>query len=83
MTFDEHGSMCIGLLKPEAWKPSSRILNILLATQQMLTEPMLDDAVEISVADQYRNNRKEFNDEVVKATKKYAMSWEDSDMIGR
>lgn len=73
VTFDEQGSMCIGTLKPDAWKPSSRIINILMATQQMLTEPVLDDAVETALADRYRNNRNEFNEEAAKATKKYAM----------
>ncbi|POS83046.1 hypothetical protein EPUL_004368 [Erysiphe pulchra] len=73
VTFDDQGSMCIGVLKPDAWKPSSRIINVLMATQQMLTEPVLEDAVETTFADKYRNNRNEFNEEAMKATKKYAM----------
>ncbi|RKF73459.1 Ubiquitin-conjugating enzyme E2 14 [Golovinomyces cichoracearum] len=72
VTFDEKGSMCIGILKPDAWKPSARIINVLMATQQMLIEPSLDDAVETALADRYKNNLKEFNEEAARATQKYA-----------
>src|ERR1700722_6159615 len=48
VTFDEQGSMCIGILKGDTWKPSSRIMNVLIATQNLLTEPVPDDALETS-----------------------------------
>jgi len=70
--FDEHGSMCIGILKPEAWKPSSKIMSVLAATQQLLVEPVPDDAVEQDAADKYKNRREVFNKEAKEYTKKYA-----------
>jgi ubiquitin-protein ligase len=72
VTFDEHGSMCIGILKPEAWKPSSKILSVLLATQQLLVEPVPDDAVETSAAEKFKNDRKAYEKEVREFVKKYA-----------
>lgn len=72
VTFDEHGSMCIGILKPEAWKPSSKIMSVLLATQQLLVEPVPDDAVETSAAEKFKNDRKTFDKEAREFTKKYA-----------
>jgi ubiquitin-protein ligase len=72
VTFDEHGSMCIGILKPEAWKPSSKIMSVLTATQQLLVEPVPDDAVEQDAADKYKNRREVFNKEAKEYTKKYA-----------
>jgi len=72
VTFDEHGSMCIGILKPEAWKPSSKIMSVLTATQQLLVEPVPDDAVETSAAEKFKNNREQFNKEAKEYTKKYA-----------
>jgi ubiquitin-protein ligase len=72
VTFDEHGSMCIGILKPEAWKPSSKILSVLAATQSLLVEPVPDDAVETSAADMYKNDRPKFNKTAAEYTKKYA-----------
>jgi ubiquitin-protein ligase len=72
VTFDEKGSMCIGILKSEAWKPSSKILNILLATQSLLVEPNPDDALEASAAEMFKNNRKGFEKEAKKYVEKYA-----------
>jgi ubiquitin-protein ligase len=64
--------MCIGILKPEAWKPSSKILSILTATQQLLVEPVPDDAVETSAAEKFKNDRPLFDKEAKEYTKKYA-----------
>jgi ubiquitin-protein ligase len=64
--------MCIGILKPEAWKPSSKIMNVLMATQQLLVEPVPDDSVEASAGDKFRTNREAFNKEAREFTKKYA-----------
>lgn len=72
VTFDEHGSMCIGILKSELWKPSSKILSVLQATQQLLSEPVPDDAVETSAAEKFKNDRKAFDKEARDYTKKYA-----------
>ena len=72
VTFDEHGSMCIGILKPEAWKPSSKIMSVLTATQQLLAEPVPDDAVETSAAEKFKNDRPQFNKEAREYTRKYA-----------
>jgi ubiquitin-protein ligase len=72
VTFDEHGSMCIGILKAEAWKPSSKIMSVLTATQQLLVEPVPDDAVEQSAANKFKEDRKAFDKEAREMTKKYA-----------
>ena len=64
--------MCIGILKAESWKPSSKILSVLTAAQQLLVEPIPDDAVETSAAEKFKNNRKEFDKEAREYTKKYA-----------
>jgi ubiquitin-protein ligase len=72
ITFDEQGSMCIGILKADAWKPSSKIMSVLTATQQLLSEPVPDDALEVSAAEKFKNNRKEFDQEAKKYTKQYA-----------
>lgn len=64
--------MCIGILKAESWKPSSKILSVLTAAQQLLVEPIPDDAVETGAAEKYKNNRKEFDKEARDITKKYA-----------
>ncbi|KAI9890788.1 MAG: hypothetical protein M1814_003572 [Vezdaea aestivalis] len=69
---DDKGSMCIGMLKSEQWKPSSKINAILLAAKNLLAEPNPDDAVEGSIAEVYRTNRKEFDKLAKDWVKKYA-----------
>ncbi|PBP23601.1 ubiquitin-conjugating enzyme [Diplocarpon rosae] len=73
VTFDEHGSMCIGILKADTWKPSSKILAVLAATQQLLVEPVPDDAVEQEAARMFREDRRAYDNEVREMVKKYAL----------
>ncbi|KAH7336686.1 putative ubiquitin-conjugating enzyme E2 14 [Rhexocercosporidium sp. MPI-PUGE-AT-0058] len=72
VTFDEHGSMCIGILKADAWKPSSKIMSVLTATQQLMMEPVPDDAVEQGAAQKFKEDRKQFDKEARDYTEKYA-----------
>jgi ubiquitin-protein ligase len=73
ITNDDKGSMCIGILKPEAWKPSSKILNVLVAVQDLLREPVPDDALESGAAEKYKNDRKAYDKEARDMTKRWAM----------
>jgi len=72
VTNDEHGSMCLGMLKGDVWKPSSKIMSVLTAAQQLLVEPVPDDAVETGAAELFKNDRKEFDKQAKEWTKKYA-----------
>jgi ubiquitin-protein ligase len=69
---DEHGSMCLGMLKGDQWKPSTKIVGVLEAALQLLSEPVPDDAVETGIAEVYKNNRNEFNKQAKEWTKRYA-----------
>ncbi|KAL9102203.1 MAG: hypothetical protein Q9163_002628 [Psora crenata] len=60
VTNDNKGSMCIGLLRPDEWKPSSKIDAVLAFARELLKEPQPDDAVEQGIAREYKDNRKEF-----------------------
>jgi ubiquitin-protein ligase len=72
VTNDEHGSMCLGMLKGDVWKPSSKLTSVLTAAQQLLVEPVPDDAVQTDAADLYKNDRKEFDKKAKEWTKKHA-----------
>jgi ubiquitin-protein ligase len=63
--------MCIGLLKPEEWKPSSKISTVLEFARQLLREPMVDDAVEPRIAEVYRERRREWEKKAKEWTGKY------------
>jgi ubiquitin-protein ligase len=64
--------MCLGMLRSDEWKPSSKIAGVLLTARNLLVEPNPDDAVETSIAELYKNDRKEFTKIAKDWTKKYA-----------
>ncbi|KAI5288854.1 hypothetical protein KEM54_004781 [Ascosphaera aggregata] len=71
VTNDEKGSMCLGMLKSDQWKPSSKIAAVLEFARQLLAEPMPDDAVEGRIAEQYNSDRQAF----VKSAREAAEKW--------
>jgi ubiquitin-protein ligase len=56
---DDKGSMCLGILRSDEWKPSSKIADVLRFANQLLVEPNPDDAVEQSIAHEYKEQRQE------------------------
>jgi ubiquitin-protein ligase len=69
---DDKGSMCLGLLRPDEWKPPNKVVSVLRLIQTLLIEPNPDDAIEPSIANEYRENRKEFEKNVKDWVKRYA-----------
>ena len=72
VTNDDKGSMCLGLLRPDEWKPSSKIDTVLEFARGLLNEPQPDDAVEQGIAREYRENQKEFLKTARNWVKQYA-----------
>jgi ubiquitin-conjugating enzyme E2 D/E len=69
---DDKGSMCLGMLRSDEWKPSSRIYAVLEFARQLLSEPMPDDAIEGRIAEQYKNDRSRYEEIARDWTRKYA-----------
>jgi ubiquitin-protein ligase len=69
---DDKGSMCLGLLRPDEWKPPNKVVSVLRLIQTLLIEPNPDDAIEPSIANEYRENRKEFEKNAKDWVKRYA-----------
>jgi len=69
---DDKGSMCLGILRSDLWKPPNKINSVLLLTRNILIEPNPDDAVETSIAEQYKNDRKGFEKTAKDWVKRYA-----------
>ncbi|KAK2761202.1 hypothetical protein FQN54_001723 [Arachnomyces sp. PD_36] len=72
VTNDDKGSMCLGMIKSDEWKPSSKISAVLEFARQLLAEPMPDDAVEGRIAEQYNNDRPKYEQIAKEWTRKYA-----------
>ncbi|OAA35299.1 Ubiquitin-conjugating enzyme/RWD-like protein [Metarhizium rileyi] len=72
VTNDSLGNICLGLLKPENWKPSTKISAVLDALRNLLVEPQPDDPLEERIADEYRNDRPAWERNVRLHVDKYA-----------
>lgn len=66
--------MCLGMLRSDQWKPPNKIAAVLLMVRNIMAEPNIDDAVETGVAEQYKNNRSEFDKTAREWTGRYASS---------
>lgn len=69
---DGKGAMCLGMLRSDEWKPPNKVATVLAMTRNLLLEPNPDDAVETSIAEQYKNARAEFEKTAREWVKKYA-----------
>lgn len=72
VTNDDKGAMCIGIVKADNWKPSSRVIAILEAARNLLEEPNFEDSVEATIANEWKDNRVEFERKAREYTAKYA-----------
>ena len=69
---DGRGNMCLGLLRPDSWKPNSKIADVLRFALQLLHEPDPDDAIEQGIAAEYKERRGEWEKTAKHWTKEYA-----------
>jgi ubiquitin-protein ligase len=53
--------MCLGMLRPDEWKPPNTIKMVLALVRAVVAAPQPDDAVEAGIADQFKNNRADFD----------------------
>ena len=72
VTNDSLGNICLALLKPENWKPSTKIAAVLESLRNLLVEPQPDDPLEERIADEYRNDRAEWEKNVKSYVQRYA-----------
>jgi ubiquitin-conjugating enzyme E2 D/E len=72
VTNDSLGNICLGILKPENWKPSTKIAAVLDAVRNLLIEPQPDDPLEERIADEYRNDRAGWEKNVRVHVERYA-----------
>ncbi|PHH69061.1 hypothetical protein CDD80_7044 [Ophiocordyceps camponoti-rufipedis] len=74
VTNDALGNVCLGILKPDQWKPATRIVAVLQAVAALLLEPQPDDPLEEGIADEFRNDRAAWTANVKAHVQRYAMA---------
>ncbi len=72
VTNDSLGNICLSALKPENWKPASRLAGVLEAVRGLLIEPQPDDPLETRIAEEYKVNKKEYEKQARYYVSKYA-----------
>jgi ubiquitin-protein ligase len=72
VTNDDKGSMCLGILRPDVWKPASTVSGVLDLIRTLLVEPDVDGAVENAIAEQCKDDRRAFEKQARDWVKKYA-----------
>ncbi|ORY56624.1 ubiquitin-conjugating enzyme/RWD-like protein [Pseudomassariella vexata] len=72
VTNDNTGDICLSLIKTDVWKPASKIKGVLEAVRQLLIEPNPDDPLETRIAEEYKNNRAEFEKNAKSYVQRYA-----------
>lgn len=72
VTNDADGSICVALLKPENWKPASRLSAVLVALRALLAEPNPDDPLEERIAAEFRTDEAEFRKHAREYVERYA-----------
>lgn len=72
VTNDDVGNICIPQLKPENWKPASKLAAVLESVRQLLVEPNPDDPLEPRIADEYRAARAQFDKTAREYVTRYA-----------
>ncbi|MCJ1356009.1 MAG: hypothetical protein MMC33_006003 [Icmadophila ericetorum] len=68
----DKGAMCLGLLRPEEWKPSTRVRDVLEFAKRLLVEPQGDDAVEAGIGREFKEERGKWEKTAREWTNKYA-----------
>jgi ubiquitin-protein ligase len=72
VTNDDKGSMCLGILRPDVWKPSCRVRDVLDFARGLLVEPDTEDAVEGGIAGEIKEDRGAWEKKAKEWTGRYA-----------
>ncbi|CAF0877122.1 unnamed protein product [Adineta ricciae] len=59
---DDKGKICVDLLNSnDAWKPTTSLVDVVKAVVDLIDHPKIDHALNADIANEYTNNRAEFD----------------------
>ena len=70
---NKDGSICLGVITPENWRPQMKMEDVLMAIRQLLAEPGGDHPFEVEVGEQMQKDPAAFKKTAAEWTAKYAM----------
>lgn len=68
----EDGSICLGVITPENWRPQMKMEDVLLAIRQLLAEPGADHPLELEIGELMQKDPAAFKKTAAEWTAKYA-----------
>ncbi|KAI9034306.1 hypothetical protein DFJ74DRAFT_614402 [Hyaloraphidium curvatum] len=69
---DDDGSICLNVLKPDVWKPATKLNEVLSALCNLLEYPNPDDPLRSTLAEEWNRDRPKFIKTAKEWTAKYA-----------
>ena len=69
---DSQGRICLDSLKQESWKPSLNLATVLTQIRILLTEPNVNDPLELEIAKQLQEHPEQYKENAKKMTEQYA-----------
>jgi ubiquitin-protein ligase len=70
--FDKEGQVCLEILRKDGWSPMIGVNEIIIALQELLKTPNVDHPLVESIAEEYVNNRSNYEKNARDWTSKYA-----------
>ena len=68
----QEGSICLGVITPENWRPQMKMEDVLMAIRQLLNEPGADHPLEPEIGELMQKNLPAFKKTAAEWTAKYA-----------
>ncbi|CAH0392403.1 unnamed protein product [Bemisia tabaci] len=69
---DEKGQVCLSIISPEHWKPTTKTDQVIQALIALVNDPEPEHPLRVEVADEFVKDRKKFIKNAEEFTKKYS-----------
>eukprot|EP00128_Syssomonas_multiformis_P012319 Colp12_sorted_trinity150504_noHs@13478 len=69
---DDQGNICVDILKPDVWKPATKIEQVVLSIASILDAPNFADPLVPEIAETYNTDNKKYLKNVEDYVKKYS-----------
>eukprot|EP00127_Corallochytrium_limacisporum_P005286 Clim_evm17s202 gene=Clim_evmTU17s202 len=69
---DASGNICLDVLKPEAWKPATKVQQVIERLNQLMCEPNFQDVLVADIGQLYQQDKAKYQKQLEESIKKHA-----------